>query len=75
MDMTSYFHSGCSDSDKILQANAEQNADYGKMVEIKTGNRIPKWWTFVFPNQKSLYLSHKLRLTIDVDEIWFVDRF
>ena len=31
-----------------------------KMIEIGTGNRIPIWWTFVFPNQKSLYLSHKL---------------
>jgi len=28
--------------------------------EIGTGNRITIWWTFVFPNQKSLYLSHKL---------------
>jgi len=30
------------------------------MVEIRIGSRIPIWWTFVFPNQKSLYLSHKL---------------
>jgi len=46
------------------------------MVEIGTGSRILIWWTFVIPNQKSLYLSHKLlMLTIDVDEIWFVDRF
>ena len=28
--------------------------------EIGTGNRITIWWMFVFPNQKSLYLSHKL---------------
>jgi len=30
------------------------------MVEIKTGSRIPIWWTFIFPNHKSLYLRHKL---------------
>jgi len=52
--------SGCSDLDEIQQADAEQNADYGKMVETGTGSRIAKWWTFVFPNQKSLYLCHKL---------------
>jgi len=45
---------------EIQQADAELNADYGKMFEIGTGSRIPIWWTFVFPNQKSLFLSHKL---------------
>jgi len=45
---------------EIRQANAEWNADYGEMVEIEARSRIPIWWTFVFPNQKSLYLSHKL---------------
>ena len=62
--MTLYFRSGCSDLDEIQQADAEQNADYGKMFEIGTGSRIPIWWTFVFPNRKSLYLSHKLMLTL-----------
>jgi len=27
------------------------------MVEIGTGSRIPIWRTFVFPNQKYLYIS------------------
>jgi len=58
--MTLYVRSGCSDLNEIQQADAELNADYGKMFEIGTGSRIPIWWTFVFPNQKSLFLSHKL---------------
>ena len=33
--MTSYFSGGCSDLDEIRQSDAEQHADYGKMVGIK----------------------------------------
>ena len=47
------------------------NADYGEMVEIETGSRIPIWRTFVFRNRKYLYLSRQLRY---LDEIWFADR-
>jgi len=52
IDMTSYFGNGCSDLDEIRQPGAEQHADYGKMVEIETGSRIPLWRTFVFQNRK-----------------------
>ena len=46
------------------------------MVEIGTRSRIPHWLTFVFSNQKSLCQPKiGIMLTIDVDEIWFVDRF
>jgi len=41
IDMTSYFSDGCSDLDEIRQPDAEQHANYGEMVEIKTGSRIP----------------------------------
>jgi len=50
--MTSYFSGGCSDLDEIRQPDAEWHADYGKMVEIETGSRIPIWRTFVFRNRK-----------------------
>jgi len=46
----------CSDLDKILQPGAENHADHGEMVEIKTGSRIPIWRTFVFKNG-STYIS------------------
>ena len=46
--------------DENRQADAKYNADYGEMVKIGTDSGITIWWTFVFPNQKSLYLSHKL---------------
>jgi len=52
IDMTSYFRSGCSDLDEIRQPDAEWHADYGEMVEIETGSRIPIWRTFVFRNRK-----------------------
>jgi len=39
--MTSYSSGGCSDLDEIRQSDAEWHANYGKMVEIKTGSRIP----------------------------------
>jgi len=41
--------------------NTELHADYGDMVEIETGCRIPIWRTLVFPNRK-------LRTVV---EIWF----
>jgi len=34
----------------ILMHNS--NVDYGDMVEIETGSRIPIWRTFIFPNRK-----------------------
>jgi len=52
IDMTSYFRSRCSDLDEIRQPDAQWHADYGEMVGIETGNRIPTWQTFVFPNRK-----------------------
>jgi len=51
IDMTSYFRSGCSDLDEIRRPDAE-NADYGEMVEMETGSRIPIWRTFVFQYRK-----------------------
>ena len=69
--MTSYLSGGCSDLDEIRQSDAEQHADYGEMVKIKTGSRIPTWRTFVFRKRKWLYLSRQLR---HLDEIWFADR-
>ena len=50
--------------DENRQADAKYNADYGEMVKIGTDSGITIWWTFVFPNQKSLYLSHKLIYTV-----------
>jgi len=41
IDMTSYFGNGCSDLDESRQPDAKQHADYGEMVEIKTGSKIP----------------------------------
>jgi len=31
-------------------AGAEKHADYGEMVEIETGSKIPIWRTFVLKN-------------------------
>jgi len=45
--------------------------NYGEMVEIETGSRIPIWQTFVFWNRKYLYLSRQWWY---LDEIWFADR-
>jgi len=42
------------------------------MVKMATGRKIPIWRTFIFPNQKKLYLSSKLRF---VDKICFFYRF
>ena len=52
IDMTSYFRNGWFDLDKIRRHDAEWHADYGGMVEIETGSRIPIWRTFDFPNRK-----------------------
>ena len=52
INMTSYFSGWCSDLDEIRQSDAEWHADYGKMVEIETGSRIPIWRMFVFRNRK-----------------------
>ena len=52
MDITSYFSDGCSDLDEIRQPDAEWHADYGEMIEIETGSKIPIWRTFVFRNRK-----------------------
>jgi len=41
IDMTSYFSGECSDLDEIWQPDAEWHGNYGEMVEIETGNRIP----------------------------------
>ena len=41
IDITSYFRGGWSALDKIRQPDAEQHADYGEMVKIETGSRIP----------------------------------
>jgi len=41
IDMTSYFGNVCSDLNEIRQPDAEQHADYGEMVEMETGSRIP----------------------------------
>ena len=40
IDMTSYFGNECSDLDEIRQPDAEQHANYSKMVEIETGSSI-----------------------------------
>jgi len=48
IDMTSYFGNECSDLDEIRQPDAEQHANYSKMVEIETGSRIPIWQTLLF---------------------------
>jgi len=40
------------DFDEIRLPGAEQHADYGKMVDIETGSRIPIWHTFVFQKRK-----------------------
>ena len=47
-----YLLTGCSDLDEIRQPDVEKHADYGEMVEIETGSRIPIWRTFVFLNRK-----------------------
>jgi len=52
IDMTSYFGSRWSYLDEIRQPDDEQHADYGEMVESKTGSRIPIWRTLVFQNRK-----------------------
>ena len=57
IDITSYFRGGWSALDKIRQPDAEQHADYGEMVKIETGSRIPTWRTFVFRKLKWLYLA------------------
>jgi len=41
----SYLRWGWTDLDKIRQPNAEWHAEYGDMVKIKTGSRIPTWRT------------------------------
>ena len=53
----------------LMQNNMQ---DYGEIVEIETGSRIPTWRTFVFRKWKRLYLSRQLRY---LDEIWFADTF
>jgi len=61
MDMTSYFRSVCLDFFyEIRQSDGEYHVDYGELVEIETGNRIPIWRTFVFRKRKQLYLSRQL---------------
>jgi len=35
--------------DEVWQHYAEYHADYGDMVEIETGSRIPIRLTFLFP--------------------------
>jgi len=40
-DTTSYFRSGWSDLDEIRQHDAELHTDYGEMVDIETGSKIP----------------------------------
>ena len=52
IDMTSYFGNVCSDLNEIRQPDAEQHADYGEMVEMETGSRIPIWRTLVIQNRK-----------------------
>ena len=42
-----------------------------KVVEIKTGSRIPIWRTFVFQKRRWLNLSYQLKY---VEEIWFSHR-
>ena len=46
---------------EIRQSDGEYHVDYGELVEIETGNRIPIWRTFVFRKRKQLYLSRQLR--------------
>jgi len=48
IDITSYLHWGCTDLDEIRQSNAEWHAEYGDVVKIETGSRIPIWRTVVF---------------------------
>ena len=39
--MTSYFRGGCPDLNEIRQPGAELHDDYGDVVKIETGSRIP----------------------------------
>jgi len=39
--MTSYFRIGRFDIDKIWQLYAEYHADYGDVVAVETGRKIP----------------------------------
>jgi len=52
INMTSYFSGRCSDLDESRQPDAEWHVDYGEMVEIETGSRIPIWRMFVIRNRK-----------------------
>jgi len=56
IDMILYFGGRWSNLDEIRQPVAKQHADYGEMVDIETGSRIPIWRTFVFQNGSS-YIS------------------
>jgi len=53
IDMTSYFSGGCSKLDEFRQPDAEWHADYGELVYIKTGSRIPIWRTLYFETGSS----------------------
>ena len=44
--LTSYFGNGWSDMDEVWQLYAEYRADYGDVVKVETGSRIPIWRTF-----------------------------
>jgi len=65
--MASYFRIGCSDIDEIWDIYAEYHADYGNMVEMGTGSRIPIWRILFFPNGNN-YISLN-RLLSHVDKI------
>jgi len=66
-----YFHNGLSDIDDIWQFDSKEHADYGNIIEIDAGSRIPIWRTFLFPKQKKLYFSRELTY---VDDVWCDDR-
>jgi len=60
-----------SDIDDIWQFDSKEHADYGNIIEIDAGSRIPIWLTFLFPKQKKLYFSRELTY---VDDVWCDDR-
>jgi len=38
--------------DEIWQAGVKYHADYGDIINIETGSRIPIWQMFMCPQQK-----------------------